>query len=438
MIPYLFSDLKTYCLKVCGAHDFIHGSDQMINFTYIRQCLAKDQKINLTLFSTINTEIYTNELYEDFNLIEDPCVNLGTHAQLTIEGQEEDQIRTISLWDLARNFRAQIVACENLKIGAIESVYVEVGVYFGGEPLCPVLRTHQVPASRDPRWGTLLNFDIPCYNLPRAARLCLTVWGRWNARKKIDQDRESDIYPLGWVNMLLMDFKGFLRTGLIKLALWPNDKANPIGTTTHMAETGDQAFVFLKLETYAHPVIFPTESFSNDYRDRQQSIASISSEHADRIRYLIASDPLTKLSDGDKEIIWKYRHHLASEPTSLPKLLLSTRWNVLDHVIEIRKLMNIWGPLPADAALELLDANYGDATVRAFAVKHLESLSDSELLDFLLQLVQALKYEPYLDNALSRFLLKRALRSKVVGHYFFWYLRVSQRANTLILTYHLV
>ncbi len=37
--------------------------------------------------------------------------------------------------------------------------------------------------------------------------------------------------------------------------------------------------------------------------------------------------------------------------------------------------------------------------------------------------VQVLKFEPYHDSALARFLLKRALQSKVLGHYFYWYLR---------------
>ena len=36
---------------------------------------------------------------------------------------------------------------------------------------------------------------------------------------------------------------------------------------------------------------------------------------------------------------------------------------------------------------------------------------------------QALKFEPHHDSLLARFLLKRALCNKRVGHFFFWYLR---------------
>ena len=38
--------------------------------------------------------------------------------------------------------------------------------------------------------------------------------------------------------------------------------------------------------------------------------------------------------------------------------------------------------------------------------------------------IKVLKYESYLDNALGRFLLKRALKNKTIGHYLFWHLRL--------------
>ncbi len=38
-------------------------------------------------------------------------------------------------------------------------------------------------------------------------------------------------------------------------------------------------------------------------------------------------------------------------------------------------------------------------------------------------LPQVLKFESYHDSALARFLLSRALQSKKIGHFFYWYLR---------------
>lgn len=50
-------------------------------------------------------------------------------------------------------------------------------------------------------------------------------------------------------------------------------------------------------------------------------------------------------------------------------------------------------------------------------------VSDDELLQYLLQLVQVLRYEPYYDCALSRFLLERAQTNRKIGHFLFWHLR---------------
>jgi phosphatidylinositol-4,5-bisphosphate 3-kinase len=50
-------------------------------------------------------------------------------------------------------------------------------------------------------------------------------------------------------------------------------------------------------------------------------------------------------------------------------------------------------------------------------------MSDEELSQYLLQLVQVLKYEPFLDCALSRFLLERALANRRIGQFLFWHLR---------------
>lgn len=49
--------------------------------------------------------------------------------------------------------------------------------------------------------------------------------------------------------------------------------------------------------------------------------------------------------------------------------------------------------------------------------------SNDELSQYLLQLVQVLRYEPYYDCALTHFLLERAQSSRKIGHFLFWHLR---------------
>ena len=429
-----------FCLKVCGMSIFFVGPYRMIDFAWIRKCILKDEKINLTLFSVKDLTLQPPAAaIEEFETpIEDPCENLGSHAQLTIEGRTESQISTISLWDIARNYRIQVTAAENLNFGSIESIYVEAGVYHNGVPICPILKTHQVQAGRNPRWAAWLNFDIACYNLPRTARLCFTVWGRFNARRKMQYDKENDLFPIGWVSMLLMDYKGYLKTGMQKIALWPGEKANPIGTCVSR-QSHNEASLYLKIDTFAHPVIFPTERFTNEYQTKVMDYPPpITAEEIEELEGFLASDPLVKLDHRQKQLIWTNRYQLMRRSEALPKLLLSARWNVLDDVIEVKKLLPAWAPMTPEAALELLDANFGDIDVRAYAVSRLELLTDRQVLDFLLQLVQVLKYEPYLDCALARFLLRRALKSRSVGHYFFWYLRSEMEDPTVMLRFALL
>jgi len=81
-------------------------------------------------------------------------------------------------------------------------------------------------------------------------------------------------------------------------------------------------------------------------------------------------------------------------------------------------------------ALELLDSNFADTKVREFAMKCLEALTDRELINYLLQLIQVTKYELYHCNALTMFLLRRGVYDyNVTGHAFFWHLRSESNIN---------
>ena len=55
---------------------------------------------------------------------------------------------------------------------------------------------------------------------------------------------------------------------------------------------------------------------------------------------------------------------------------------------ELHKLLKVWYPVTMEVALQLLDYHYADEKVRTLAVKRLSKISNSELKNFLLQLVQ--------------------------------------------------
>ncbi|GAA28095.2 phosphatidylinositol-4 5-bisphosphate 3-kinase [Clonorchis sinensis] len=172
------------------------------------------------------------------------------------------------------------------------------------------------------------------------------------------------------------------------------------------------------------------------------------------LRELVTRDPLYELSEQEKTELWQGRLFCLKQlPEALPFLTQSVCWHCRVNLMEFYDLLQRWPrPLRVPVALQLLGAmglnasasiesaamfssttgngqrggasGVADAYVRELAVDSLYHITDSELADYLLQLVQALKAEAYLDNSLSRFILFRALRNPLqIGLQFFWLLR---------------
>lgn len=66
--------------------------------------------------------------------------------------------------------------------------------------------------------------------------------------------------------------------------------------------------------------------------------------------------------------------------------------------------------------------SFPDMEVRKYAVKWMRGLSSDELVDYLPQLVVALRHETFEDSHLALFLLERSMRSPRVAHHLFWLL----------------
>ena len=94
--------------------------------------------------------------------------------------------------------------------------------------------------------------------------------------------------------------------------------------------------------------------------------------------------------------------------------------------------MASWSPLQPEQALQLLDSRFAVPEVRQYAVRRLQFMPDIVLEEYLLQLVQALKYEPYHDSALMRFLLQRSLQNRRrIGHALYWHLKSELMVPTI-------
>jgi phosphatidylinositol-4,5-bisphosphate 3-kinase len=99
-------------------------------------------------------------------------------------------------------------------------------------------------------------------------------------------------------------------------------------------------------------------------------------------------------------------------------------WAEPEQASEARKILSRWARPPPAVGLELLSWKFADEIVRSFAVSLLEGLSDGDVANYLLQLVNVVKYELCHDSPLAGFLLRRGLLNKtVVGHPLYWLLK---------------
>jgi hypothetical protein len=222
----------------------------------------------------------------------------------------------------------------------------------------------------------------------------------------------------------------------------------------------------------------------------QECSAETFKANESRVLQLARKDPLYTLSPEENSLLWTSRKFLMTVPELLPLFLQCVRWDVALCAAEARRLMMYWEPPSPLLALQLLDSKFVDPSVRgclgchlippppththshsalhptlpaalrpqcrcpscrgcgqshahcawcvrgrvpllcsqvrAFAVSCLEGLNNEQLRQYLLQLTQVLKFEPFNDSSLARYLIRRAVRNPAgVGHMFYWYLQAE-------------
>lgn len=153
----------------------------------------------------------------------------------------------------------------------------------------------------------------------------------------------------------------------------------------------------------------------------------------DEINSLLSHPPTHPLTPDNKDLIWKFRYHLAREKRALTKFVKSVAWEDPTEAKQATQLLGRWAAVDVDDALELLGPTFTNPAVRAFAVDRLRQADDTELQLYLLQLVQALKFEQAgsdltqvaTESSLAQLLIQRAAANFTLGNYFYWYLMVE-------------
>ncbi|OCK82959.1 phosphatidylinositol 3-kinase-like protein [Lepidopterella palustris CBS 459.81] len=155
----------------------------------------------------------------------------------------------------------------------------------------------------------------------------------------------------------------------------------------------------------------------------------------DELSLIMAYGPTHELNAEEKDSVWKFRHHLCREKKALTKFVKSVAWGDQNEARQAVQILPKWAETDIDDALELLGPQFDNPAVRAYAVDRLGKADDAELQVYLLQLVQALKFETVRpagansdeteESSLAKFLISRAVRSFELGNFLHWYLMVE-------------
>ncbi|KAI5292533.1 Phosphatidylinositol (PI) 3-kinase [Ascosphaera acerosa] len=156
----------------------------------------------------------------------------------------------------------------------------------------------------------------------------------------------------------------------------------------------------------------------------------------DELNKIMSYGPIHELTSEEKDVIWRFRYHLTRDKRALTKFVKSVNWQDVGEARQAVEILSKWTEIDVDDALELLGPTFGNPDVRAYAVDRLRKSNDEDLLLYLLQLVQALKFEPRQtpsrvsgssssDSSLATFLISRAASNPILGSYFHWYLMVE-------------
>ncbi|KAH6788652.1 vacuolar protein sorting 34 [Perilla frutescens var. frutescens] len=143
------------------------------------------------------------------------------------------------------------------------------------------------------------------------------------------------------------------------------------------------------------------------------------------IQRILRYPPTRTLTGEEKQLLWKFRFSLMSEKRALTKFLRCVEWSDVQEAKQALELMGKWETIDVCDALELLSPVFESEEVRAYAVSVLERADDEELQCYLLQLVQALRFERSDKSRLSYFLVERSLCNIDLASFLRWYVAVE-------------
>ena len=277
-------------------------------------------------------------------------------------------------------------------------------------------------------------------SLPREARLVFTLIGR--QQQKIESEsgnRKSGevvnvMKELGSASLQLFNYELLLAQGTFMLPLWPPgaERVGPApdpGSHPYLDSCPLITVELPELETFVKfPENIPAQPPTIDGTRNSYDFEELDYNTKQQLLDICGQDIMTftELPAHEKEILWEKRYYLKNVAGALPKVLLSAHsWDYL-CLPGLYGLLEYYQKPEAMDILQLFLPCFPDVKVRQTAIDWLsEKVMDDDMVDFLPQLIEALKHETWTASPLSKLLLSRSLTSPRLAHSLYWLLTQS-------------
>ncbi|XP_075066930.1 phosphatidylinositol 3-kinase C2 domain-containing subunit gamma [Mixophyes fleayi] len=290
--------------------------------------------------------------------------------------------------------------------------YMSCAVTYAGRKMCPEVKSRDVTATKSffskVVWDEMITFHVPLVTLPCESMLVLRLCA-------VNNTSPNGAF-LAWSCLPLYSNQQIVQGSLL-LNMISHMEPPPVITPG--------AFDITLPYVMTVQVEFPQSDHKFHRPEAEESSYSTdlpSDDPGRQLEFLSQRNSVLLLSELDKQCLWHYRQ-CANKPRNILPLLLGSApgWDP-QSISAMYRVLKDWTFSNPLEALGLLNSCFPDEHIREAACRQIAQLSNDELLGFLPQLVQAVKFDWHLDNALTRLLLQRSLQSLQVAHRLFWLL----------------
>ena len=292
---------------------------------------------------------------------------------------------------------------------------------------------HSIGTAKQIRWETNTKVQNPIFNkriyfernynkLPNFCSLFIKV-------KFIEYDSNGEVFKSNtkfWANYHLFDEDNKLKVGLQKVNLQSKEFSDDAYYCFNDNPDEEKSSkIYFEIENFAVPVEYKID-LSEGKNIKNVQKYNLNDKIYEKLEKINEKSVFEELNNNEKNMLWSNRLGISKMVSYLPRLLQSCNYKKPNVNQELQKIFKNVTNVSIVQAIELLSGSYTNEIIREFAVSVLKKASYTDISYYLLQLIQALKYEKNIDNPLSRFLLEQAVIHPItIGHEFFWHLRAE-------------